>query len=135
MNKYYFFLANGDIKRDELSSALDGLGLPYEINYLSNEKGYLLADETFAVMKSRYGVNSQRTHTLSFTTVLVHYAPETINSVVVHVLEMCGYDPKVYSGFAFGIGIERVAILRYGVDDIRRFYQNDVRFIKDFSEK
>jgi len=52
-----------------------------------------------------------------------------------HVLEMCGYDPKVYSGFAFGIGIERVAILRYGVDDIRRFYQNDVRFIKDFSEK
>jgi phenylalanyl-tRNA synthetase alpha chain len=52
-----------------------------------------------------------------------------------HVLEMCGYDPKVYSGFAFGIGIERVAILRYGIDDIRRFYQNDIRFIKNFSEK
>jgi len=52
-----------------------------------------------------------------------------------HVLEMCGYDPKVYSGFAFGVGIERVAILRYGVDDIRRFYQNDIRFLKSFSEK
>jgi len=52
-----------------------------------------------------------------------------------HVLEMCGYDPKVYSGFAFGVGIERVAILRYGVDDIRRFYQNDIRFLKAFSEK
>jgi len=52
-----------------------------------------------------------------------------------HVLEMCGYDPKVYSGFAFGVGIERVAILRYGIDDIRRFYQNDIRFLKSFSEK
>ena len=51
-----------------------------------------------------------------------------------HVLEMCGYDPKVYSGFAFGVGIERVAMLRYGIDDIRRIYQNDVRFLKDFSE-
>jgi len=49
-----------------------------------------------------------------------------------HVLEMCGYDPEEYSGFAFGIGIERVAMLRYGIDDIRRFYQNDVRFLKDF---
>ena len=52
-----------------------------------------------------------------------------------HVLEMCGYDPKIYSGFAFGVGIERVAILRYGIDDIRRIYQNDVRFLKAFSEK
>jgi phenylalanyl-tRNA synthetase alpha chain len=51
------------------------------------------------------------------------------------VLEMCGYDPTRWSGFAFGIGIDRVAILRYGVDDIRRFYQNDVRFLKSFSEK
>lgn len=49
-----------------------------------------------------------------------------------HVLEMCGYDPNEYSGFAFGIGIERVAMLRYGIDDIRRFYQNDIRFLKDF---
>ncbi len=51
------------------------------------------------------------------------------------VLSMCGYDPEEWSGFAFGVGVERVAMLRYGVDDIRRFYQNDVRFLKDFSGK
>ncbi len=52
-----------------------------------------------------------------------------------HVLEMCGYDPKIYSGFAFGVGVERLAILRYGIDDIRRLYQNDLRFLKPFIEK
>ena len=51
------------------------------------------------------------------------------------VLEMNGYDPKVYSGFAFGVGIERVAVLRYGIDDIRRIYQNDVRFLHQFKKK
>ena len=51
------------------------------------------------------------------------------------VLEACGYDPKEWSGFAFGVGVERVAMLRYGVDDIRRFYQNDFRFLKDFPIK
>ena len=49
-----------------------------------------------------------------------------------NVLKMAGYDPDVYSGFAFGIGIERVAMLRYGIDDIRRIYTGDVRFIKQF---
>ncbi|MDO5330225.1 MAG: phenylalanine--tRNA ligase subunit alpha [Bacillota bacterium] len=48
------------------------------------------------------------------------------------VLSDCGYDPNEWSGFAFGVGVERVAMLRYGIDDIRRFYQNDVRFLKDF---
>jgi phenylalanyl-tRNA synthetase alpha chain len=51
------------------------------------------------------------------------------------VLSLCGYDPKVWSGFAFGVGVERVAMLRYGIDDIRRFYQNDVRFLKDYLGK
>ena len=51
------------------------------------------------------------------------------------VLSLCGYDPEVYSGFAFGVGVERVAMLRYGIDDIRRFYQNDVRFLKPFPGK
>lgn len=48
------------------------------------------------------------------------------------VLEMAGYDPEVYSGFAFGIGLERIAMLKYGVDDIRHFYTNDVRFLKQY---
>jgi len=61
---------------------------------------------------------------------------EILGGGMVHpnVLRMNGYDPDVYSGFAFGIGIERVAILRYGIDDIRRFYQNDVRFLAQFKK-
>lgn len=49
------------------------------------------------------------------------------------VFESVGYDPEVYSGFAFGMGIERIAMILYGVDDIRHFYQNDHRFLKQFS--
>jgi len=62
---------------------------------------------------------------------------EILGGGMVHpnVLRMNGYNPEEYSGFAFGIGIERVAMLRYGVDDIRRFYQSDVRFIEEFSKK
>lgn len=62
---------------------------------------------------------------------------EILGGGMVHpnVLKMNGYDPEIYSGFAFGIGIERVAILRYGIDDIRKFYQNDVRFIEQFKNK
>jgi len=48
------------------------------------------------------------------------------------VFKMVGYDPKVYSGFAFGLGIERIAMLKYGIDDIRLFYENDQRFLSQF---
>lgn len=48
------------------------------------------------------------------------------------VLEMCGFDSKEYQGFAFGIGIERVAMLRYGIDNIRDFYTSDLRFLNQF---
>jgi phenylalanyl-tRNA synthetase alpha chain len=44
-----------------------------------------------------------------------------------------GYDPEVWSGYAFGMGIERLAMLLYGIDDIRHFYQNDLRFLKQFA--
>ena len=49
-----------------------------------------------------------------------------------HVLEMSGYDPKKVSGFAFGMGVERIAMLSYGVDDLRLFYDNDMRFLRQF---
>jgi phenylalanyl-tRNA synthetase alpha chain len=49
-----------------------------------------------------------------------------------NVLEAVGYDPERYTGFAFGMGIERVAILRYGIPDIRMFYEGDVRFLERF---
>ena len=48
------------------------------------------------------------------------------------VFEAVGYDPERYTGFAWGIGIERVAILRYRVEDIRLFYENDLRFLEQF---
>jgi phenylalanyl-tRNA synthetase alpha chain len=49
-----------------------------------------------------------------------------------HVLKNVGYDTEKYTGFAFGMGIERTASLRYGVDDLRLYYENDVRFLKQF---
>ena len=47
-------------------------------------------------------------------------------------LKLSGYDPKQVSGFAFGMGVERIAMLAYGIDDLRLFYDNDVRFLRQF---
>ena len=62
---------------------------------------------------------------------------EILGAGMVHpnVLTMCGFDNSVYQGFAFGIGIERVAMLKYGVDDIRKFYTNDLRFLNQFDKE
>jgi phenylalanyl-tRNA synthetase alpha chain len=59
---------------------------------------------------------------------------EILGSGMVHpaVFEAVGYDPETVSGFAFGVGIERLAMLKYGVDDIRLFYENDLRFLNQF---
>jgi phenylalanyl-tRNA synthetase alpha chain len=59
---------------------------------------------------------------------------EILGSGMVHpaVFEAVGYDPERYSGFAFGMGIERVAMLKYDVGDIRLFYENDLRFLEQF---
>ncbi len=61
---------------------------------------------------------------------------EILGAGMVHpsVLEMAGYDPNVYTGFAFGMGPDRIAMLKYGIEDIRRFYTNDMRFLKQFHE-
>ena len=48
------------------------------------------------------------------------------------VLEVVDIDPEKYSGWAFGLGIERIAMLKYGVTDIRLFYENDLRFLGQF---
>ncbi len=50
-----------------------------------------------------------------------------------NVFKAVGYDPEKYSGFAFGMGIERIAMLKYGVDDIRLFFENDLRFLRQFA--
>ena len=49
-----------------------------------------------------------------------------------NVLRAVGYDPEAVQGFAFGLGIERIAMLRYGLDDLRLFYDNDLRFLGQF---
>ena len=59
---------------------------------------------------------------------------EILGCGMVHprVLEMCGLDPDVYGGFAFGAGLERIALLKYEIDDMRLLYENDIRFLKQF---
>lgn len=62
---------------------------------------------------------------------------EVLGAGMVHpnVLENAGVDSNVYGGFAFGVGLDRFAILKYGIDDIRDFYTNDVRFLEQFSKE
>ena len=59
---------------------------------------------------------------------------EVLGSGMVHpaVLEAVGYDSEKFTGFAFGVGIERLALLKWGVEDIRLFYENDLRFLEQF---
>ena len=59
---------------------------------------------------------------------------ELLGGGMVHpnVLKMCGYDSEKYQGFAFGIGIERLTMMKYGIDDVRNFYIDDERFINQF---
>jgi phenylalanyl-tRNA synthetase alpha chain len=60
---------------------------------------------------------------------------EVLGCGMVHpnVLKNCGIDPERYTGFAFGMGVERLAMLRYGVTDLRAFFENDVRFLAQFA--
>ncbi|HQD06557.1 MAG TPA: phenylalanine--tRNA ligase subunit alpha [Bacillota bacterium] len=59
---------------------------------------------------------------------------EILGAGMVHprVLQVCGYDPEDVTGFAFGMGVERIAMLKYGVNDLRLFFSNDLRFLKQF---
>ena len=59
---------------------------------------------------------------------------EILGSGLIHpaVLSQVNYNPDIYSGFAFGMGVERIAMLKYGIDDIRLYYENDLRFLSQF---
>ena len=59
---------------------------------------------------------------------------EILGAGMVHpkVLANCGIDPEIYSGFAFGLGLERIAMRQYDIDDLRLFFDNDIRFLKQF---
>lgn len=59
---------------------------------------------------------------------------EMLGAGMVHpkVLSVCGIDPEIYTGFAFGLGIDRLAMMKFGIDDIRNLYENDIRFLRQF---
>ena len=59
---------------------------------------------------------------------------EILGAGMVHpnVLRAGGYDPEQVSGFAFGMGVERIAMLKYGINDLRLMYENDLRFLRQF---
>ena len=50
-----------------------------------------------------------------------------------HIAAVVGIDPERYTGYAFGMGVERLAMLRYGINDLRLFFENDLRFLRQFS--
>ena len=143
------------------SDALDATHSPlfHQIEGLVVDKGITFADlkgtlETF--IKRLYGEDSVvrfRPHHFPFTEPSAEVDVQCFNCKgegcrlckgegwieilgcgMVHpkVLSNCGIDPEEYSGFAFGIGLERIVMRRYNIDDIRLFYENDVRFLKQF---
>ena len=143
------------------SDAVDATHSPvfHQIEGLVVDKGITMADlkgTLEAFIKALYGQNSRlrfRPHHFPFTEPSAEVDLgcfvcggegcrvckgegwiEILGCGMVHpkVLKTCGIDPEVYSGFAFGVGLERIAMGRYDIDDLRLFYENDVRFLKQF---
>ena len=98
----------------------------------------LLGDETKIRFRPHYFSYTEPSFEIDFSNALVKKLGkdwlEIAGCGMVHpqVFENVGYDPEVWTGWAFGFGIERIAMIRYGINDIRLFYENDVRFLKQF---
>lgn len=98
----------------------------------------LLGDDVKLRFRPHYFSYTEPSYEIDFTNALVKKLGkqwmEIAGCGMVHpqVFENVGYDPEVWSGWAFGFGIERLAMLRYGVNDIRLFYENDLRFLGQF---
>jgi len=92
---------------------------------------YFPFTEPSAEMDVYWGLNSEADHRITKGTGWLEIMG--CGMVDPNVLTKSGIDPDRYSGFAFGMGIERIAMLRYQVDDLRMFFENDVRFLKQFS--
>ncbi|MGH8023824.1 MAG: phenylalanine--tRNA ligase subunit alpha [Limisphaerales bacterium] len=98
----------------------------------------LLGSETKIRFRPHYFSYTEPSFEIDFSNALVKKLGkewlEIAGCGMVHpqVFENVGYDPNVWSGWAFGFGIERIAMLRYGINDIRLFYENDVRFLRQF---
>jgi phenylalanyl-tRNA synthetase alpha chain len=98
----------------------------------------LLGDETKIRFRPHYFSYTEPSFEIDFSNALVKKLGkdwlEIAGCGMVHpaVFENVGYDPEVWTGWAFGFGIERIAMIRYGINDIRLFYENDVRFLRQF---
>ncbi len=98
----------------------------------------LLGDEVKLRFRPHYFSYTEPSFEIDFSSPLVKKMGkdwlEIAGCGMVHprVFETVGYDPEVWTGWAFGFGIERIAMIRYGINDIRLFYENDVRFLKQF---
>jgi phenylalanyl-tRNA synthetase alpha chain len=98
----------------------------------------LLGEETKIRFRPHYFSYTEPSFEIDFSNALVKKLGkewlEIAGCGMVHpqVFENVGYDPETWSGWAFGFGIERIAMLRYGINDIRLFYENDVRFLRQF---
>jgi len=98
----------------------------------------LMGDDVKIRFRPHYFSYTEPSYEIDFTNALVKKMGkdwlEIAGCGMVHpqVFETVGYDPQEWTGWAFGFGIERIAMLRYGINDIRLFYENDVRFLKQF---
>jgi phenylalanyl-tRNA synthetase alpha chain len=98
----------------------------------------LLGEETKIRFRPHYFSYTEPSFEIDFSNALVKKLGkdwlEIAGCGMVHpaVFEEVGYDPEIWTGWAFGFGIERIAMLRYGINDIRLFYENDVRFLRQF---
>ncbi len=98
----------------------------------------LMGDDVKIRFRPHYFSYTEPSYEIDFTNALVKKMGkdwlEIAGCGMVHpqVFETVGYDPEVWTGWAFGFGIERIAMLRYGINDIRLFYENDGRFLKQF---
>jgi phenylalanyl-tRNA synthetase alpha chain len=98
----------------------------------------LLGEETKIRFRPHYFSYTEPSFEIDFSNALVKRLGkdwlEIAGCGMVHpqVFENVGYDPEIWTGWAFGFGIERIAMIRYGINDIRLFYENDVRFLKQF---
>ena len=98
----------------------------------------LLGDEVKLRFRPHYFSYTEPSFEIDFSSPLVRKMGkewlEIAGCGMVHpqVFENVGYDPEIWSGWAFGFGIERIAMIRYGITDIRLFYENDLRFLRQF---
>lgn len=98
----------------------------------------LLGTETKIRFRPHYFSYTEPSYEIDFSNALVKKLGkewlEIAGCGMVHpqVFENAGYDPNIWSGWAFGFGIERIAMIRYGINDIRLFYENDLRFLRQF---